>query len=60
MEEYGLGVTIHVAETQYDEDATIEKFALPEVRVLEKYKLLNDKLLLVPWSEFKSTGYEAP
>ena len=47
MEEYGLGVTIHVAETQYDEDATIEKFALPEVRVLEKYKLLNDKLLLV-------------
>lgn len=46
-DEYKLGVTIHISETQFDRDSSAAYHGLSEMDTLKKYGLLGPKLLMV-------------
>lgn len=46
-DEYDLGITIHISETKFDRDSTVQRHGMSELLTLNKYGLMSPKLLMV-------------
>ncbi|MDR1862393.1 MAG: amidohydrolase [Treponema sp.] len=47
MKEYNTGVTIHISETPFDRQASVDLHGAPDIDVCEKLGLMGPKLLMV-------------